>query len=294
MNKKFYVYVLLDPRKPGKYEYGFGESRVEFDYEPFYVGKGSGNRIYESCRVRSAGNSKSHKNNLLRKLRNLGLRPVALKYVELSQEDVAYAVEAELVATIGKYIDSRGPLTNNADGGVGGSSGCAVSEETKRKISEKQRGVPRKPHTEESKALISAAQKHIVRTDAWKQKIGDAHRGKTLTEEHKQAVSEYQCARARTKEENFYMRVCKYRYVYEIIDPEGFKTRTFTLKDYANPRNLHATNLVRTFETGVPYRGYLVTLKERLPKRWVHTQYYQDYLQLGNVDIFCPEGINAT
>lgn len=37
---RFYVYALLDPRKPGKYKYG----EYEFDYEPFYVGKGSGDR----------------------------------------------------------------------------------------------------------------------------------------------------------------------------------------------------------------------------------------------------------
>jgi len=32
---KYYVYVYLDSRKPGKYKYG----EYEFDYEPFYVGK---------------------------------------------------------------------------------------------------------------------------------------------------------------------------------------------------------------------------------------------------------------
>ena len=35
-NWKFYVYAYLDPTKPGKYVY----DNIEFEFEPFYVGKG--------------------------------------------------------------------------------------------------------------------------------------------------------------------------------------------------------------------------------------------------------------
>ncbi len=42
---KFYTYVYLDPRKPGKFVFG----KYEFEYEPFYVGKGSGRRCKVFC-----------------------------------------------------------------------------------------------------------------------------------------------------------------------------------------------------------------------------------------------------
>lgn len=46
MERKYYTYIYLDPRKPGKYEYTLkNEETIRFDYEPFYVGKGTGNRI---------------------------------------------------------------------------------------------------------------------------------------------------------------------------------------------------------------------------------------------------------
>jgi len=37
---KFYVYIYLDPQKPGNFSYG----PYHFDFEPFYVGKGFGDR----------------------------------------------------------------------------------------------------------------------------------------------------------------------------------------------------------------------------------------------------------
>ena len=39
----FYVYVYLDPTKPGNYVYG----KYWFNYMPFYIGKGNGDRVYD-------------------------------------------------------------------------------------------------------------------------------------------------------------------------------------------------------------------------------------------------------
>jgi hypothetical protein len=45
--KKYYVYLFLDKSKPGKFIY----DDLEFEYETFYVGKGTGVRIKSSlCR----------------------------------------------------------------------------------------------------------------------------------------------------------------------------------------------------------------------------------------------------
>ena len=40
---EYYVYVYLDPRKSGKFKY----AEMLFDFLPFYVGKGKGNRLYD-------------------------------------------------------------------------------------------------------------------------------------------------------------------------------------------------------------------------------------------------------
>jgi hypothetical protein len=119
---KYYVYIYLDPRKPGKYEYG----EYEFDYEPFYVGRGTGFRYREHlwrC-------LNKHFQRKLNKLHALNLKPIikivknSLLYKEASE------LEIDLIKKIGRKL-----LVNKTDGGDGGLNGYCHLQDTKRKIS---------------------------------------------------------------------------------------------------------------------------------------------------------------
>ena len=59
---RFYIYALLDPRRPGIYVYG----KYEFDFEPLYIGKGHNDRcdqhIYEALYILSTKRKITKKN----------------------------------------------------------------------------------------------------------------------------------------------------------------------------------------------------------------------------------------
>lgn len=124
----FYVYVYLDPRKPGKYKYG----SYEFEYEPFYVGKGSGLRYIDN---RRSGYFK----NKINKIKESELKPIIIKVKDLLFEQEAFCLEIELIKLIGRINMNNGPLINFTDGGEG-VSGCVYTEERKRKLSKRMSG----------------------------------------------------------------------------------------------------------------------------------------------------------
>lgn len=114
-----YVYVYLDPTKPGKYSY----ESISFMYEPFYVGKGTRNRDVSHLRSR-------HKTPFHDKLRTLE-HPLILRVQSLLTHDNAFYVEKELVDQIGRRSTNTGPLLNMRDGGLGYGE---ITEETRKKL----------------------------------------------------------------------------------------------------------------------------------------------------------------
>lgn len=193
MKNKFYVYAILDPRKPGIFQY----KDTILTYEPFYVGKGSGNRIsHHLCKSRLRVNTP--KIQKIKKLLSLGMVPILVFLKKEMPELDAFETEKYFIKTIGRKDLGYGPLTNTNDGGFG-SSGHVPSSETKLKI---------------SKSLIG---KNVGRklSDEWKAKISKNNArywlGKKYSPERIKKMSEI------SKKQDF-----SWKYVtYKIISPDG-------------------------------------------------------------------------
>lgn len=207
----FYVYALLDPRKKGSFQYG----NYTFEYEPFYIGKGKGNRCKNHLgQIRGSDKEKTFKANKMRKIfEDVGLEPIIIKIFENLSEDLAFEKEKSLIALIGRCDRKKGPLTNLTDGGDG-LSGLVFTEEMKchmsaarRNLSDKTRekmilAHTGKKHSEETKKKISLSQigqssfmfgKHLSETTKKKISLTLSEKkpflGKHHTEEARQKIS---------------------------------------------------------------------------------------------------------
>lgn len=138
--QEFYVYMYLDPRKPGKYQYP--NLNICFLYEPFYVGKGKGLRMAEHLNRVKCGSKyifNSFKSNKIKNILKEGLKPfILILKVNLTEEE-AFILEKRTILNIGRSDLKLGPLCNFTDGGEG-SSGRKHSEETKSKLRTKALG----------------------------------------------------------------------------------------------------------------------------------------------------------
>lgn len=184
-----YIYAWLDPRKPGRFVYDDG--LLEFDYEPFYIGKGTRRRMF--CERRNP-----YFNKKLSKIRVNRKEPIKIKIFDGLTSKEALCWEKELIEEIG--IPN---LTNLVEGGIGhaltdeikkkialGRLGKKHSEESKQKMSETKRANPRL-RTIEERQRQSEKLKGRLLSDEWKRKIAESKigdknpnwRGKSVTEE---------------------------------------------------------------------------------------------------------------
>ncbi len=144
MTGRFYVYVLTRPNG-----------------EPFYVGKGSGNRIDDHEREARAGHN-CHKCNIIRKIWHEGGQVQRSFALRTDDEQEAFDCERQMIAFYG-----RDALANHTDGGEGFAN---LSAEARAKIRASLLGHPVSPET---RAKVSAA-----------------HHGRTLSPDHRQKMAD--------------------------------------------------------------------------------------------------------
>ena len=152
------------------YTYAF----LREDRTPYYIGKGSCRRIYEN-KGRPCGRPKDIS------------RVIFLKQ-NLTEEE-AFRHEIYMIAVFGRKDLGTGILHNRTDGGEG-CSGCIPSEETKRKISEKNKGKNKPPRSKEHRKKLSEVNKGKILSEETRKKISEAKNGTLVSKKTRQKISE--------------------------------------------------------------------------------------------------------
>ncbi len=125
--KDYYVYVYLDQTKIGKWSF----KNLEFEYQPFYVGKGRKKRdMMHLCQY----SLKLHnfKNSIIKSIINkTGEQPIHYRVYENLTNLEAIELEIEFIKHFGRKDNKTGILANGTDGGDGANN---FSEETLKKV----------------------------------------------------------------------------------------------------------------------------------------------------------------
>ena len=153
------------------------------DRTPYYIGKGTGDRIYSTNKRIKPPKDKS--------------RIIYLK--QNLTEAEAFRHEIYMIDVFGRIDLGTGILRNRTNGGEGTSNPSdetrrkiiesnksrIVSEETKRKMSESS-----KNPSEETRRKISEANKGSTRSEETRRKMSESGKVKIFSEEHKRKLSE--------------------------------------------------------------------------------------------------------
>ena len=196
----YYIYVYLDPRKPGKYSF----ENLTFSYEPMYIGKGKDNRDMYHWRY-------CCDNEILRrklvKIKNLDLEPIVMRIQDRLTEQDALTQETHFIKLIGRLNLSEGTLCNLTNGGEG-TSGLIQTADHRKQNSLKNKGT-----YEERYGVETAVKLKRMRSEQLKGNIYS----KNLTIEGRQKISKANKKPWREKYNNDYIK--NRNTCYHIISP---------------------------------------------------------------------------
>lgn len=214
----YYVYLYLNPLLNDAFIYG----DYNFQFEPFYVGKGKNDRCNFHLNESKKNNSKKYPViNKIKKILKSNLEPIIIKIKENLTECDAFILEKELIHIIGRKDLKKGPLKNVTDGGEGASGYIAsdslreirrinaIKNENHKKIillkgenhasfgkpvSEERREKQRnsmlgKKMSDDTKEKISMKLIGKKRTLEHCKNISEGLKGKKLSNEHKNKIS---------------------------------------------------------------------------------------------------------
>ena len=238
---RFYTYAYL--RKDGT---------------PYYIGKGTGYRIYD--KGRKEFKPPKDKSRIIYLKQNL-------------TEEGAFKHEIYMIDVFGRKDLGTGILRNKTNGGEG-SSGAMVSDETRRKRSEVMKGRvvseetkikiskanTGKTHSEETRRKLSELNKgkklskehveklkNIFFSEETRKKLSEAKKGRIVSEETRRKLSELHKGKKLSKEhiENIKKSKLKTKgkYIYYIISPSNQKFETGNLKQFCRENNLNESRM---------------------------------------------------
>ncbi len=199
---EFYVYLLIDPRTD----------------KVFYVGKGKTNRMYEH--KTDAINKRHHNKHLQNKILKILAAGLSIKYDKVfitTNEEEAFAKEMETIQYFG--LKNLCNLTEGGEGSTGYKHTKKALQKMRAFVSKRDWNGEKNPNyggghwTEEAKRKFSEFQKVSMlgeknpffgkkHNEKAKEKMSEFHSGKTLTDEHKNKISENHAFKGKKRPEH--------------------------------------------------------------------------------------------